>query len=79
MVFSTHVGIPRVLSQESKWYLFDTQGVFKETMKAKGCNRFKFPHKGKGKLEKQGRPQFQLTYETSLLADSIITLVASSN
>jgi hypothetical protein len=69
----------RHLPKKANRIYLTLQGVFKETMKVKGCNRFKISHMAKGTLEKQGRLPLQLTCETSLLADSIATLAASSN
>jgi len=55
------------------------QSILKETMKVRGCNKFKIPHMKKGTLEKEGRLPLQISCEASLLADAIASLPAANN
>lgn len=47
-------------------------------MRVGGLNKFKIPHMGKGRLEREGRLPVQLPCEASLLAQARATLATFS-
>jgi hypothetical protein len=54
------------------------QTVLMETMKVKGCNKYKIPHMQKERLEREDQLPLQISCEASLLDEAVATLSASS-
>jgi hypothetical protein len=55
------------------------QSVLMETMKVKGCNKFKIPHMQKETLEREDRLPTSIPYDPSLLDEAEATLAAANN